>query len=75
MSKVTAIMSGAEPVLLPQAGIRASLRRIGALVVRYNYLLRKTLFSVDISAAIAPGSGWPSRNSTKARHSEMTQQG
>jgi len=42
MSAAVAIASGAEPMLLPQSGVRASLRRIGALVVRYIYLLRSS---------------------------------
>ena len=42
MSKVTVITSGAEPILLPQTGIGASFRRIGALVKRYIYLLRSS---------------------------------
>jgi ABC-2 type transport system permease protein len=42
MSTAVAIASGAEPILLPQSGVRASLRRIGALVVRYIYLLRSS---------------------------------
>ena len=33
---------GAEPILLPPTGLRASLRRIGALVQRYMYLLRSS---------------------------------
>ena len=42
MSTAIAIAGGAEPILLPQTGVRASLRRIGALVVRYIYLLRSS---------------------------------
>ena len=34
--------SGAVPVILPPSGIRASLRRIGAMVRRYVYLLRSS---------------------------------
>ena len=34
--------SGAVAVLLPPSGLRASLRRIGALVRRYIYLLRSS---------------------------------
>ena len=34
--------SGAVPVLLPPFGLDASLRRIGALVRRYMYLLRSS---------------------------------
>ena len=42
MSAARAQASGAEPVLLPPTGLRASLRRIGALVQRYIYLLRSS---------------------------------
>jgi ABC-2 type transport system permease protein len=42
MSMASASASGAEPVLLPSTGLRASLRRIGALVQRYVYLLRSS---------------------------------
>jgi ABC-2 type transport system permease protein len=34
--------SGAIPVILPPSGLRASLRRIGAMVRRYVYLLRSS---------------------------------
>jgi ABC-2 type transport system permease protein len=34
--------SGAVPVILPPSGLRASLRRIGAMVRRYTYLLRSS---------------------------------
>jgi ABC-2 type transport system permease protein len=34
--------SGAVPVILPPSGLRASLRRIGAMVLRYIYLLRSS---------------------------------
>jgi ABC-2 type transport system permease protein len=34
--------AGADPVLLPQTGLRASARRIAALVLRYVYLLRSS---------------------------------
>jgi ABC-2 type transport system permease protein len=34
--------SGAVPVILPPSGLRASLRRIGAMVRRYVYLLRSS---------------------------------
>jgi ABC-2 type transport system permease protein len=33
---------GAVPVILPPSGVRASLRRIGAMVRRYTYLLRSS---------------------------------
>lgn len=38
----TRIMECVEPVLLPPSGIRASLRRMAALVRRYIYLLRSS---------------------------------
>ena len=34
--------SGAVPIILPPSGLRASLRRIGAMVRRYVYLLRSS---------------------------------
>jgi ABC-2 type transport system permease protein len=37
-----ATFSGALPVLLPPSGVAASLRRIGAMVLRYAYLLRSS---------------------------------
>ena len=42
MSTASAQASGAEPVLMPTTGVRASLRRIRALVRRYIYLLRSS---------------------------------
>ena len=42
MTHARAMASGAEPVLLPSAGLHASLRRISALVQRYIYLLRSS---------------------------------
>jgi len=42
MSEARAISVGATPVLLPQTGVRAALRRIFALVRRYIYLLRSS---------------------------------
>jgi ABC-2 type transport system permease protein len=42
MSTASAHMKGAEPVLLAQTGLIPSLRRIGALVERYLYLLRSS---------------------------------
>ena len=42
MRGASAQKSGAEPILLPPTGPRASLRRIGALVQRYIYLLRSS---------------------------------
>jgi len=42
MSTARATTVGAEPILLPPTGLRASLRRIGALVKRYMYLLRSS---------------------------------
>ncbi len=39
MSMTDAQSSGADPILLPPAGLAASARRIGALVRRYVYLL------------------------------------
>ncbi len=39
MSMTEAQSSGADPILLPPAGLAASARRIGALVRRYVYLL------------------------------------
>jgi len=41
MSAITTA-SGAVPVILPPNGLRASLRRIGAMVRRYVYLLRSS---------------------------------
>jgi ABC-2 type transport system permease protein len=41
MSEVTS-RSGAAAVLLPPSGLGASLRRIGALVLRYTYLLQSS---------------------------------
>jgi ABC-2 type transport system permease protein len=38
----TAISQGALPALLPPSGVAASLRRIGAMVLRYAYLLRSS---------------------------------
>jgi ABC-2 type transport system permease protein len=38
----TAVSQGALPVLLPPSGVAASLRRIGAMVQRYAYLLRSS---------------------------------
>jgi ABC-2 type transport system permease protein len=38
----TAVSRGALPVLLPPSGFAASLRRIGAMVQRYAYLLRSS---------------------------------
>ena len=40
MSDALRAMPGAEPVLYPPSGLAASLRRIGAMVRRYTYLLR-----------------------------------
>lgn len=37
-----AINSGAMPVLLPPSGLAASFRRVGAMVLRYAYLLRSS---------------------------------
>jgi ABC-2 type transport system permease protein len=37
-----AIASGAMPALLPPSGAAASLRRVGAMVLRYAYLLRSS---------------------------------
>jgi ABC-2 type transport system permease protein len=37
-----AISSGALPLLLPPSGAAASLRRVGAMVLRYAYLLRSS---------------------------------
>jgi ABC-2 type transport system permease protein len=37
-----AISSGAMPALLPPSGAAASLRRVGAMVLRYAYLLRSS---------------------------------
>jgi len=42
MTKATAQMPGAEPILLPPVGVGAARRRIGALVRRYVYLLRSS---------------------------------
>jgi ABC-2 type transport system permease protein len=42
MSTASAQASGAKPVLMPPTGVRASLRRIRALVRRYIYLLRSS---------------------------------
>jgi ABC-2 type transport system permease protein len=42
MSAPRTIAGGAEPVLLPPNGLHASLHRMGALVVRYTYLLRSS---------------------------------
>jgi ABC-2 type transport system permease protein len=42
MNEASAEMRGANPVLLAPTGLRASLRRIGALVQRYIYLLRSS---------------------------------
>jgi ABC-2 type transport system permease protein len=42
VSKVRTTARGEEPVLLPPTGLSASLRRIGALVRRYTYLLRSS---------------------------------
>jgi len=42
MSTASVQASGAEPVLMPPTGVRASLRRIRALVRRYIYLLRSS---------------------------------
>jgi ABC-2 type transport system permease protein len=42
MSTARATAVGAEPILLPPTGLRASLRRIAALVKRYMYLLRSS---------------------------------
>ena len=42
MSTASAIRSGAEPLILPATGLGASLRRIGALIARYMYLLRRS---------------------------------
>lgn len=39
---VPEVIDTAEPVLLPPSGLHASLRRIGALVRRYMYLLRSS---------------------------------
>jgi ABC-2 type transport system permease protein len=36
------VMDGAEPLLLPPGGVKASLRRMAALVRRYIYLLRSS---------------------------------
>jgi ABC-2 type transport system permease protein len=36
------VMNAVEPVLLPPSGVRASLRRVAALVRRYVYLLRSS---------------------------------
>ena len=42
MSAASAKAGGAEPVLTPPTGLRASFRRIRALVRRYIYLLRSS---------------------------------
>jgi ABC-2 type transport system permease protein len=42
MTKATAHLPGAEPILLAPVGVGASRRRIGALVRRYVYLLRSS---------------------------------
>jgi ABC-2 type transport system permease protein len=42
MSTARTARSGAEPIVLPPIGLSASLRRIGALVRRYIYLLRSS---------------------------------
>ena len=42
MSTASAQAGGAEPVLMPPTGLRASLRRIRSLVQRYIYLLRSS---------------------------------
>ena len=39
---IVSLEAGAVPILLPPSGLRASLRRIGALVRRYMYLLRSS---------------------------------
>ncbi len=38
----SAISTGARPLLLPPFGVAASLRRIGAMILRYAYLLRSS---------------------------------
>jgi ABC-2 type transport system permease protein len=42
MSRTSAQAEGAQPILLAPIGLRASLRRIAALVERYVYLLRSS---------------------------------
>jgi ABC-2 type transport system permease protein len=42
MSTASMVRAGAEPIILPPTGLAASLRRIGALVARYMYLLRSS---------------------------------
>ena len=42
MSTASARAQGADPIILAPTGVRASLRRIGAMLARYVYLLRSS---------------------------------
>ena len=42
MSTASTKVQGATPIILAPTGLRASLRRIGALIERYIYLLRSS---------------------------------